>query len=214
MDANTSAVFLSMVVYALYVLIPLIPSILIYKMFPQTRVTAEGEINNWKIKAGGAFAAYIVVVLLGGSLLQRTQHIIDGMSKCVWTIYIPQILLQDKNGHPLPDRQLLKALDVKLNPDVVVKNSQVVNVEIPSAGVSLPTTTLSFAIPNFGEETIDLQKPSHKFEKEGRHIKLTEALVIRQWPNPPAVLYQSQAPLAPSQDQVAQTTAIAVPAPP
>jgi len=65
MDQNTSAVLFSLAVYALYVLLPLIPSIIIYKIFPDTRVTAEGSVSNWKIRAGGAFAAYVTVVLLG-----------------------------------------------------------------------------------------------------------------------------------------------------
>jgi hypothetical protein len=199
MDENTSAVILSIVVFALYVLLPLIPSILIYKMFPETKVTAEGEISNWKIKAGGAFAAYIVVVLLGGPLLSRTQGIIDGMAACTWTVHFPQVILKDENGQPVPSQHLIKTLDVKLVPDVITKTHQIVSVTIPSHGIKVPTSTLTFSIPNFGEEPVDLQSTHYKFEREGlRGIKFTEPIVIQKWPTdaaPPAG-YQGQSPLA------------------
>jgi hypothetical protein len=186
MDQNTSAVLLSITVWALYVLLPLIPSIIIYKMFPETRVTAEGSISNWKIRAGGAFAAYLTVVLLGYTPFARTQGIIDGMSACTWTIH-GQVMLKDKDGQTVPGYTLIKTLDVKLNPETIRKNNQIVDVLIPSQGVKVPNSTLIFTIPNFGEETIDLQNPHYRFkgpDPHDRRIDFTEPIVIKEFPNP------------------------------
>lgn len=199
MDNNAFAVFLSIGVYTLYVLIPLIPSVYLYKKFPDTRVTAEGEISNWKIKAGGAFAAYLVVVLIAGNFLLRTQEMIEGMAITTWTVYIPKVVLQDKNGQTVPGHQLIKTLDVKVEPDVIAKTNYIVDVKIPSEGVKFPTHKISFSIPNFGEETIDLENPAHRFKRDKRRITFLDPIVIKEWPNPAGpTTYQAQSLLAPS----------------
>ena len=46
MDQTAFAVLLSYGIYVLYVLLPLIPAVTIYRMFPDTRVTAEGSVSN------------------------------------------------------------------------------------------------------------------------------------------------------------------------
>jgi|HubBroStandDraft_4_1064222.scaffolds.fasta_scaffold103698_2 hypothetical protein len=184
MDQNTSAVLLSISVYALYVLLPLIPSVIIYKMFPETKVTAEGSISNWKIKSGGAFAAYVVVVLLGHFIIDQTQDIIGGMSACTWTIH-GQVLLKDKDNQPVPGNTLLQTLDVTLKPDLITKQNQVVDIRIPSQGVDLPSTILNFSIPRFGDQTIDLQNKNPDFEIDRRRRRIDfKQIVIKEFPQP------------------------------
>ncbi|MEY3107246.1 MAG: hypothetical protein RIT35_1424, partial [Pseudomonadota bacterium] len=63
MDANIAAVLLSCLLYSLYVLLPMIPSIVIYRLFPDTKVALSGPISNLTLKSTGAFSAYIVVVV-------------------------------------------------------------------------------------------------------------------------------------------------------
>lgn len=187
MDQNTSAVLLSITVYALYVLLPLIPSVIIYKMFPETKVTAEGSISNWKIKSGGAFAAYVVVVLLGHFIIDQTQDIIGGMSVCTWTIH-GQVLLKDKDDQPVPGNTLLQTLDITLMPDIITKQNQVVDVRIPSQGMGLPNSILNFSIPRFGYQTIDLQSKNPDFDVDRRRRRIDfKQLVIKQFlQQPPA----------------------------
>ena len=42
--------------YALWVLLPLIPSILIFLIFPNSTVMAQGPLAGLTVRAGGAFA--------------------------------------------------------------------------------------------------------------------------------------------------------------
>lgn len=64
------AVIYSFCPYVLYVLLPLIPALLIFKLFPDTKVTVAGPLQNLTINATGAFAAYVVTVALGFFIVQ------------------------------------------------------------------------------------------------------------------------------------------------
>jgi hypothetical protein len=182
MDHNITAVLLSCGVYALYVLLPLIPSVIIYKMFPDTRTTAEGSVSNWKIKAGGAFAAYVTVVLLGYAIIARTESLIGGISACTWTIR-GQVVLKDGNDNTVSGRTLLKTLQVSLVPDIVNKTNQYVEMHIPSQSTVLPNSIINLSIPLFGEETIDLNRSQYPVRTNfyDKTIEFTKPIVIRQF---------------------------------
>ena len=85
-DRELIAVILSFALYALYVLLPMIPAILIYRFFPDTKVGIKGPLGNLTISASGAFAAYIVTVALGFFLIQNTHRQIIDMAHPTWTI--------------------------------------------------------------------------------------------------------------------------------
>lgn len=184
MDQNTQAVLFSFACWFLWVILPMIPSIVIYKMFPKTKVTAQGTISNWKVRAGGAFAAYIVVVLLGYGPFRSTQGKIDVIGNCAWTVH-GQVVLRDTNNHQVRGNSLLKALQVTMIPDVVTKLNQVVEIQIPPQGTEIPHYSLAFSIPEFGEQTIDLQHLPSDAEiiPSRRRIDLKD-IVVDQFPVP------------------------------
>jgi hypothetical protein len=64
-------------VYVLYVLLPIIPAVVIFKMLPESTADVSGPLQKLKVKAGGAFAAYIVAVLLGYFPVQAVETQID-----------------------------------------------------------------------------------------------------------------------------------------
>jgi hypothetical protein len=71
------AVLYSFGLYILYVLLPLAPAVLIFRLFPDSKVTVEGPLQNLTINATGAFAAYVVTVLLGFFLVTKVAKEID-----------------------------------------------------------------------------------------------------------------------------------------
>jgi hypothetical protein len=75
MNPSTTAIFINILVYLIYVLVPMIPAIIIYKKFPETKVGATGVLGNLKINSTGAFAAYIIVVTLGYFIIQNIQRL-------------------------------------------------------------------------------------------------------------------------------------------
>jgi hypothetical protein len=79
-------VLYGLLLYILYVVMPLIPSVIIYKMFPDTTVGATGLLGNLKINATGAFAAYIIIVVLGHFVIKRNLEFIDQLESTTWEI--------------------------------------------------------------------------------------------------------------------------------
>lgn len=63
----------SFLLYVLYVVLPLVPAILIFRLFPETKVTVSGPLQNLTVNATGAFAAYVVTVALGFFLVKNVE---------------------------------------------------------------------------------------------------------------------------------------------
>ena len=67
-SSQERAVWLSFGFYLLNVLIPIIPAVIIYLVFPEGKTSSssvEGSVGGWKIKAVGAWGAYVTAFLLG-----------------------------------------------------------------------------------------------------------------------------------------------------
>lgn len=94
---------LSFVLYALYVLLPIIPAAIIFKKFPHTKVGVSGPLSRLSINATGAFGAYIITVLLGFFLVSETQQIISDLPRRTWTVVSP-IELYDENSELIENR--------------------------------------------------------------------------------------------------------------
>src|SRR5215469_5170360 len=61
----TLTLFLALLgLLALWVLLPLVPAILIYRLFPNTPVVAAGPLAGLRTNASGAFAAYLIVFVI------------------------------------------------------------------------------------------------------------------------------------------------------
>jgi hypothetical protein len=70
---HDSAVAYSFLLYALYVCLPLVPAIAIFRLFPDSKVAISGPLQNFTVNATGAFAAYVVTVALGFFLVQYIE---------------------------------------------------------------------------------------------------------------------------------------------
>jgi hypothetical protein len=71
---SNPAVVYSFFLYVLYVLLPLIPAVLIFRLFPDTKVTVSGPLQNLTVNATGAFAAYVVTAALGFFLVKGVEE--------------------------------------------------------------------------------------------------------------------------------------------
>jgi len=182
MDTNIAAVLLSCLLYSLYVLLPMVPSIVIYRLFPDTKVALSGPLANLTMKSTGAFAAYIVVVSLGFFLIKNTHTIIAGMVQPMWTIKAT-LELQDADGKTLDDQSPLQYLDVFLKPDLRIKEGRFIKLQVPSTGVTKPEYLINFKIPQFGEKTIDtslLKSIEIKEDSFNRILLISNPILIRQ----------------------------------
>jgi hypothetical protein len=184
MYQNTTAVLFSLAAYAVWFLLPLVVSIALYKIFPSSMSTAEGAFSNWKFKAGGAVGAYVILFLLGLSGINRVQDMISGMSVCTWTVH-GHVFLKDKDGNDVPGNTLLQTLRITLEPDIITKQNQVVDVRIPSQGEAVPEKILNFSIPEFGDQTIDLQEAKYRDHTDVKRRRMDfKEIVIKEFPKP------------------------------
>lgn len=118
-SSPVTAVLLMFGFHLLNLLLPIIPAVVIYRLFPEgttgpggqpvgpphagaAHAAVEGNIGGWKIKAVGAWAAYITAFLLGfwaiNSLAVPLIKAVGGAS--VWRIDT-DVKLMDEQGHEI-----------------------------------------------------------------------------------------------------------------
>lgn len=174
MDKTAIAIILSFILYVLYVLLPMIPAIVIYRMFPDTKVGIKGPLRSLTINATGAFAAYVITVFLGYFLVQNTHNLIGGMVISTWTISA-RVSLQESENKPINNPgKLLDALNVTFKPDLYTIGGEYVDLTIPVIKHDLPF--IKFSIQNFGERTINLKEMDDKKVKRDEFNKVIEIL--------------------------------------
>src|SRR5688500_6357198 len=62
-DADQTMIMANYALNALWILLPLVPAVLIYVIFPKSQASAKGLFAGLTIRGGGAFAAYFIVLL-------------------------------------------------------------------------------------------------------------------------------------------------------
>lgn len=185
MDKQIVAVVLSFALYILYVLIPMIPSIVIYRMFPDTKVSATGVLANLNFKTTGAFAAYVITVFLGFFLIQQTHQQISQISNPVWTLKT-RVNILNPDGSEYQNNKLIETLTVSIYPELQQINGNKVILSLPGSKKSWEKTQLTFAIPNFGNYVLDLGEASENADIDEYEllIKLNDPIHIRAHPRP------------------------------
>ncbi len=179
MDKQVMSVILSLTLYVLYVLLPMIPSIVIYRMFPDTKVSATGILANLNFKTTGAFAAYVVTVFLGFFLVQNTHHLIAQISSPVWTLKT-KVALLNHDGSTYSNKYLLETLVVSIEPKLQQVSGDEVILSLPGSKKSWETTRLKFDIPHFGYNTVTISDVAEKAKIDDYELflKLTNPISI------------------------------------
>jgi len=72
MQTNWTVVY-SFSLYVVFVLLPLVPAVLIFWLFPDEKVAVTGPLEGLTINATGAFAAYIITGLLGFFIVRQIE---------------------------------------------------------------------------------------------------------------------------------------------
>jgi hypothetical protein len=168
------------VLWGLYLLLPLVPTIVIYKLFPTTTVTVSGPLSNLTINATGAFAAYVVTVLLGTFIVLQITSELQRLPFGRWVVE-GQLIFKDAAGKPVEDlyqrQQLLRNLKVAtMPPQYSIRTNGFVTVETTVDERRLPT--LTYSIPEFGSTD---QEPTEKvanWDRKRGTITFRDPIVI------------------------------------
>jgi len=148
------AVLYSLALYCLSVLLPIIPAAVIFKLFPDTKVSVSGPLQNLSLKTTGAFGAYVVTAILGFAVIQNVVRQIDLMTSAAWTVNVP-IRLVDSNNKPLPQRASISF--VNFDPNLYRIGNELVYVTFPHSQAG-DWPTLHFGLPGFDNGVLDVQQ--------------------------------------------------------
>ncbi|MCK5516459.1 MAG: hypothetical protein KAI39_06255 [Desulfobulbaceae bacterium] len=186
MDKQVLAVIFSFALYVFYVLLPMIPSIIIYRIFPDTKVSATGVLANLNFKTTGAFGAYVITVVLGYFLVQNTHQLIAQICTPVWTIKT-KVELLNSDGTQYANKSFLETLTVTIDPKLHTIDPDGVILRLPGNKTNWETTQLRFEIPRFGYKVMDVSEISENAEvdeykliverKKPIQIKVNEQLI-------------------------------------
>jgi len=168
-------------IYILYILLPLIPSVLIYKIFPDTKLTLSGPFQGLKLNATGAFAGYIVCCLIGYNIISRAMNAID--AKQTWIFNADVKLVKQDSVTRLKDQETefyLKQLNPIINPPMIRHNDNSVTMYIPQDLLE-NNANISMCIDGFVTEVIK-KSDIDKAHKDGRTINYG-TITLRQYNN-------------------------------
>jgi hypothetical protein len=162
--------------HILWVLLPLAPAVLIYWLFPNTPVAVSGPLSGLTVRTGGAFGAYLVVLLLTYGQLRTINQSISMLESQFWNVR-GTVQLVDSKARPIDSPDLLQKYMVVTKPDTHMFDKYEIRLRIvQEMDGSLPITVIK--IPEFGEHRI--MWASGKKDEFKRTITFTAPLKIQQ----------------------------------
>ena len=172
----------SFLAFGVYVLLPIVPAIVIYWLFPKSQAFASGPLGTVTIKAGGAFAAYVITMFLAHGPYKDITAQIEAMTEPTWKLWT-KVALRDSAGRPLSDdeaRDVIKNLSVAIDPPLAGGAYPDISVRLPLRKPD-DWPVVHLTLPGFVEQPIVLKTAldSNEAQVSGkRDIKMN--LVLRQ----------------------------------
>jgi hypothetical protein len=171
------AVWLSFGFYLLNLLVPIVPAVIIYRLFPEAKTnnTVEGSIAGWKIKAIGAWGAYVTAFLLGFWAINSTAgpliRAVGGAS--VWTID-SDFQLKDENG-----KEIEATVDkLEVEPPTVKPWGKHATIKVFSETLD-PPDVIPIKMDGYDYQMINLKGVP---AAEKGKIKLSTPIILKQLP--------------------------------
>ena len=168
---------------ASWVLLPLVPAVLIYLIFPRTEVGLAGPFSGLTIRASGAFAAYFIVLLATMPLLTRQNRNLESLMRPTWVI-TGSIQLEDEDGRRLSfSNRGNSPFKIELDPELVQPvGTRGFKIVVPEVADQVPSLKISY--PQFAEYLLDPQSPEDgvnvKVNAGKKSIDITSPIVLRR----------------------------------
>lgn len=187
MSPQIQQILLSLTILSLTVLLPVVPTFVIYKVFPGQQVSLSGPLQGFTVKAVGAFAGYVVVFLLAIPFVWR---VFDQSSKAVvptWTVRANLVAL-DRGGRSISADDALKGLQVRLDPGNFGVSGGQFWVKVPEIDNRIPSIVVS--VPGYREATINVNEDALQINGEHkgtikrdsgfRAVQIEDSIQLRQ----------------------------------
>ena len=173
---TNNPVMLSFIMYILWIILPMVPSVIIYKIFPDSKVGMTGVLANLKINATGAFGAYLIILVTASvNWLGNVQTLIPNTAYQTWKI-CAVLRYVDANGNLLPDQDsYIKQTKAEIEPLFEAQTPKQIRYIATGIGREI-TTTFSCQDSGFSTATLDLLRDKVKIE--GSNIIALDTLVM------------------------------------
>lgn len=200
------SIITSFILYILWTILPLGVAVTIFKLFPDTKVSASGPLQNFTINATGAFAAYLITLLAGWFLIDRIDSRIQAsLVSPTWELTAKVRFLDTEGKEIKVDNALRQDLKVLIEPPLTR------TAELPVVYVRLPLLrpnewpTLLFTAPGFVAETLSPRRliAAEKVNVDtwNQTVEFLEELVLQQVPEtgpPPKPMGEDERYLQPT----------------
>lgn len=168
-------VLVGMTLLVLTMLLPLVPALLVFKLFPDTKVAASGPLSALKVKTSGAFAAYLIVLLLATVMSKHTEESISTMTSPSWLIE-GKVVVKTPDGKVVEDESAYSGLQITMDPRHYGGGGKTFWARVPEIDKRIPTVSLS--MPTVGQQTIEPEQLPKNYST--RRISLEKPVVIQQ----------------------------------
>lgn len=162
-----------------WLLLPLIPAILLYWLFPDTSVTATGLLANLKVNATGAFAGYLVLFSAMIPFVNQSYDTVGGFRRPYWTV-TGQIKIIDKDDKEVHHQPFFQRITFRTHPETNSFQDPIFVLTIPEGERGIPPIILD--IPEFGRSLWQLQSKEVIVDRFKKTVEITTPLVIRETP--------------------------------
>ena len=178
-------VFVSMAaILLLWVLMPLVPAILIYRLFPNTSVAVSGPLAGLTVRAGGAFAAYLIVLTVIWNWTSNAYELVGSSLHPAWTIR-GKLHVVSKDGTPIepPPGEFFQKICLHTDPNVNTFQYPTFTITVPETASGIPKVYLETA---YGlTALLDVDEPEAgsaaiKLDRFHKSLNLVKAIDIRQ----------------------------------
>lgn len=183
--SGQALVILQFILNAGWVLLPLAPAILIYKLFPDTQTGFSGPFSGLTIRATGAFAAYFIVFLATIPFLNAINRNLQSEFHPTWRI-TGQIFPKDVEGRPISIDEVDRgSVQIVFDPTGLDLSQDLrFTATVPEIDGRVPTVHILY--PGAGTYTMNPDHPPPEFDVDidnsDRMITIHSPIVIRNKP--------------------------------
>src|ERR1700730_17025060 len=112
------AISLSAILFILWVIVPLVPAVLIYRLFPNNPLVVSGPLAGLTVKTGGAFGAYLLIFVLTAWQIEKINSLIGGLRNQFLTVQTRLQFANEKGGIPFNSDEQMGKVEVVLKPQI------------------------------------------------------------------------------------------------
>jgi hypothetical protein len=168
-------------ILAVWVLLPLVPAILMFRLVPGNAITLTGPLANLTLNASGAIAAYFAVLVAIAFFVVDIKQKASPVPRQYWTV-IGKIELEDANGKPERFQRHADKIKVITNPEVYSIDEDELRIKVVEGESGLPS--IRVVVDQFGLRVIKIAKgaPEFEFSHDENIIRLKNPLRVQQDP--------------------------------